>query len=64
MGVIVCPIPGASALISALSSCGIASDSFSFFGFLPAKSSAQHVITHTSIYMTAPSLRDNINTNM
>ncbi|SMN12057.1 rRNA small subunit methyltransferase I [uncultured Candidatus Thioglobus sp.] len=40
-GVTVSPIPGASAVISALSSCGIASDSFSFFGFLPAKSSAR-----------------------
>ncbi|CAC9610691.1 16S rRNA (cytidine(1402)-2'-O)-methyltransferase (EC 2.1.1.198) [uncultured Gammaproteobacteria bacterium] len=52
MGVIVCPIPGASALISALSSCGIASDSFSFFGFLPAKSSARikaiQAISHSS----------------
>ena len=51
-GVIVCPIPGASALISALSSCGIASDSFSFFGFLPAKSNARikaiQAISHRS----------------
>lgn len=35
------PIPGASAIISALSIAGIATDSFSFFGFLPAKSSGR-----------------------
>ncbi len=40
-GLEVVPIPGASALISALSASGIASNSFSFFGFLPAKSSAR-----------------------
>ncbi|CAB5494792.1 16S rRNA (cytidine(1402)-2'-O)-methyltransferase (EC 2.1.1.198) [uncultured Gammaproteobacteria bacterium] len=33
----VSPIPGASAMISALSASGIASDHFSFVGFLPAK---------------------------
>ncbi len=33
----VSPIPGASAMISALSAAGIASDHFSFIGFLPAK---------------------------
>ena len=36
-GVEVVPIPGANALISALSASGIASSQFSFFGFLPAK---------------------------
>lgn len=35
------PIPGPSALISALSVAGIATDSFSFHGFLPAKSSSR-----------------------
>lgn len=35
------PIPGASALISALSVAGLATDSFSFWGFLPAKSKAR-----------------------
>lgn len=35
------PVPGASAIISALSIAGIATDSFSFFGFLPAKSSGR-----------------------
>ncbi len=37
----VSPIPGPSALITALSVAGIATDSFSFFGFLPAKSSSR-----------------------
>lgn len=35
------PVPGASAIISALSVAGIATDSFGFFGFLPAKSSGR-----------------------
>jgi 16S rRNA (cytidine1402-2'-O)-methyltransferase len=33
----VVPIPGPSALITALSSSGLASNSFTFFGFLPSK---------------------------
>ncbi len=37
----VVPIPGPSAIISALSVAGIASDRFSFFGFLPAKQTAR-----------------------
>jgi 16S rRNA (cytidine1402-2'-O)-methyltransferase len=36
-GVTVSPIPGASALISALSASGLPTDSFFFGGFLPAK---------------------------
>lgn len=36
-GLRVCPIPGASAVITALSAAGLASDRFSFEGFLPAK---------------------------
>ncbi|GHC20258.1 16S rRNA (cytidine(1402)-2'-O)-methyltransferase [Aidingimonas halophila] len=35
------PIPGACALIAALSASGLPTDSFSFHGFLPAKSSAR-----------------------
>ncbi|GAA0200342.1 16S rRNA (cytidine(1402)-2'-O)-methyltransferase [Kangiella japonica] len=35
------PIPGASALISALSVAGLATDSFSFWGFLPSKTNAR-----------------------
>lgn len=36
-GVKVCPIPGACALIAALSAAGLPSDRFAFEGFLPAK---------------------------
>lgn len=38
---IIIPIPGVSALITALSVSGIATDRFSFEGFLPAKSSGR-----------------------
>ncbi|MFC6276616.1 16S rRNA (cytidine(1402)-2'-O)-methyltransferase [Psittacicella hinzii] len=34
----VSPVPGASALIAALSASGLPSDTFTFYGFLPAKS--------------------------
>lgn len=37
----VVPIPGASAMVAALSVCGLPSDSFLFEGFLPAKSLAR-----------------------
>lgn len=40
-GVQVIPIPGANALITALSAAGIPCDSFSFGGFLPAKQAAR-----------------------
>ncbi|MDE0841158.1 MAG: 16S rRNA (cytidine(1402)-2'-O)-methyltransferase [Cellvibrionales bacterium] len=40
-GVTVIPIPGSCALVSALSVCGLATDRFSFIGFLPAKSAAR-----------------------
>lgn len=40
-GVPVVPIPGACALIAALSVSGLASDRFSFEGFLPAKAGAR-----------------------
>ncbi|AQZ94736.1 16S rRNA (cytidine(1402)-2'-O)-methyltransferase [Halopseudomonas phragmitis] len=36
-GVRVCPVPGACALIAALSAAGLPSDRFAFEGFLPAK---------------------------
>ncbi|WP_103920052.1 16S rRNA (cytidine(1402)-2'-O)-methyltransferase, partial [Candidatus Venteria ishoeyi] len=36
-GIPVCPIPGASALICALSAAGFSADQFCFEGFLPAK---------------------------
>ncbi|QJD59136.1 16S rRNA (cytidine(1402)-2'-O)-methyltransferase [Pseudomonas sp. gcc21] len=37
-GIRVCPVPGACALIAALSAAGLPSDRFAFEGFLPAKS--------------------------
>ncbi len=40
-GVKVVPLPGACALITALSASGLPSDNFSFEGFLPAKSKAR-----------------------
>lgn len=40
-GIQISPIPGACAAIAALSIAGIASDRFSFEGFLPAKASAR-----------------------
>ena len=40
-GIPVVPIPGASALLSALTAAGLPTDSFLFLGFLPAKSSAR-----------------------
>ena len=47
-GIKVSPIPGPSALTSAISVSGIASDSFSFFGFLPSKK-AQRLKTFSAI---------------
>ena len=40
-GLKVIPIPGPSALITALSASGLASDSFTFLGFLPSKQTAR-----------------------
>ncbi len=36
-GVVVCPIPGPSAVLAALSASGLPTDSFLFHGFLPSK---------------------------
>jgi len=47
----VVPIPGPSALITALSSSGIASNSFTFFGFLPSKPIARLKLLQTKIYL-------------
>ena len=41
VGIKVVPIPGPSALIAAISSSGVASSSFTFFGFLPSKQVAR-----------------------
>lgn len=53
----VVPIPGACALIAALSAAGVACDAFSFHGFLPAKQSARRqaleslsAIKHTLVF--------------
>jgi len=50
-GVTVVPIPGPSAIISALSASGIASDRFSFFGFLPAKQTARLKVIQSSAHL-------------
>ena len=43
------PLPGVSALITALSCAGLATDSFQFKGFLPAKTGARKAILQTLI---------------
>ncbi len=60
-GVNVVPIPGPSAIISALSTSGVASDRFGFFGFLPSQQSARlkaiQAIAHidqTAIFTNRP----------
>jgi 16S rRNA (cytidine1402-2'-O)-methyltransferase len=50
-GIGVVPIPGPSAMISALSASGIASDRFSFFGFLPAKQTARLKVIQTCAHL-------------
>ena len=40
-GINISPVPGPSAIISALSVAGLPTDSFSFWGFLPSKSSSR-----------------------
>jgi len=57
----VVPIPGPSALITALSASGLASDSFTFLGFLPSKKTARIKLlknlvsrTETSIFYESP----------
>lgn len=56
-GITVVPIPGACAVIAALSAAGVPCDTFSFFGFLPAKHAARCSkletltnITHTLVF--------------
>lgn len=60
-GIKVIPVPGACALIAALSASGLASDRFSFEGFLPAKQQARltqlqtlEQETRTLIFYEAP----------
>src|SRR5690606_3933629 len=61
MGIPVVPVPGACALVAALSASGLASDRFSFEGFLPAKAGARRTQlkllaqeTRTQIFYEAP----------
>ncbi len=56
-GITVVPIPGACAVIAALSAAGVPCDTFSFFGFLPAKQAARlsklkslQTIEHTLVF--------------
>lgn len=60
-GIRVVPIPGACALIAALSCAGLPTDRFTFEGFLPAKSAARLAVlqslqneTRTMIFYEAP----------
>ena len=56
----VVPIPGASALMSALSVSGITSSTFTFLGFLPHKKGRQKIfayineLTHTAVCYESP----------
>ena len=57
----VVPVPGPSALITALSASGLASDSFTFLGFLPSKQTARLKLlkslvgrAETSIFYESP----------
>lgn len=50
-GIEVSPIPGASAMVSALSVAGIASNHFSFMGFLPAKQVQRLKILQASAHL-------------
>jgi 16S rRNA (cytidine1402-2'-O)-methyltransferase len=61
VGIKVSPIPGSCALIAALSASGLASDNFSFYGFLPPKSGARQSVlqslrdhTSTLIFYESP----------
>lgn len=60
-GVKVVPIPGASAVIAALSASGITENGFSFIGFLPASGSQRRKalesyksLSHTLVFYEAP----------
>jgi 16S rRNA (cytidine1402-2'-O)-methyltransferase len=60
-GINVCPIPGACAMVAALSASGLPTDRFSFLGFLPAKTQARVNVlsgyvkaTETLVFYEAP----------
>jgi 16S rRNA (cytidine1402-2'-O)-methyltransferase len=52
-GYVVCPLPGASAAISALSASGFVHDQFYFVGFLPAKSTQREKLLQSLIHTSA-----------
>ena len=52
-GIEVIPIPGPSAIITALSASGLASNSFSFFGFLPSKKRYDFYFKVVSVFVKA-----------
>lgn len=58
--VLILPIPGPSALISALSVSGLPADSFTFFGFLPHKKGKQTILSEilnskkTAVFYESP----------
>lgn len=52
-GVTVVPVPGASAMLSALAASGLPTDSFRFGGFLPAKSSQRRRVLEQIAQETA-----------
>ncbi len=61
-GVVVSPIPGASAMLAALVGAGLAADRFTFFGFLERKGAARRTaiedivaLRHTAVLYEAPS---------
>ena len=67
-GIVVSPVPGASALLAALSASGLATERFTFFGFLPRKGrersealGAIAALPHTAvIYEAANRLEDTL----
>lgn len=55
-GILVSPIPGASAVISALSVSGLPSDKFLFLGFLPSKTRQRTQVIQNIIHQDASSI--------
>jgi len=55
-GLRVVPIPGPSAIIAALSASGLASDSFTFLGFLPSKQTARIKLLKTLCHRSETSI--------
>jgi 16S rRNA (cytidine1402-2'-O)-methyltransferase len=60
-GIPVVPVPGASALVTALAASGLPTDAFEFRGFLPAKSGQRRTaleslrdVQHTVVFYEAP----------